>query len=164
MFYEYQSAESIDDAILATLFSRIVHVPLLSYDDLNTIFYELIDFNNPKKQGNLVDYHPYVDWLIYKSKRVPRKFVNLIRKDIKWEDNGEGYVDIDSSKPEFATYSGIVKSIQKIDDEQIAVNFFGGSRDYMVMQLFMKSEKLLGMTGKKSSFTKHDLLEIYEQD
>jgi len=159
MFYKYHSAESVDDSILSTLFSRIIHVPLFSIPDFRNLFQNLILPENDLKQPEPESYAAFVDYLIFKSKQVPRKFINLIRQKIFWEAD-RGYLEIDHSGMSYKTYSGIVQAIQKIDDEQIAVNFSDGTRDFLNMQLYIISERIMGKFGKDSIFTLKDIVEI----
>ena len=158
-YYKYQFSESIDDAILTTLFSKIIHIPLLSIPDFFNLFNSIISFEEEEgvAPDRLADaLNDYVNFLIFKSKRVPRKFINLIRHNIKWKEN-KAFLEINLSSEQNKVYSKIIESISKIDGEQVSMDFSDGLRDYFIMQLFIKSEKILQMSGRNRTFSKDDL-------
>jgi hypothetical protein len=157
LFYQFKSSDDIDDAILSTLFSRIIHVPLLSVSEFSNIFNKLFIQQTNFSQGESAIVQAFIDFLVFKSKRIPRKFINLIRQKIYWE-NDKAYLDISEDPEKYKVYSEMIKGIQKIDDEEIAVNFSDGSRDYLKMQLYIKAEKILGMGWKDCVFTKKNLV------
>ncbi|HMU47867.1 MAG TPA: P-loop NTPase fold protein [Chitinophagaceae bacterium] len=156
LFYKYKYSASVDDSILSTLFSRVIHVPLLSAADFNSLFRQLIDKTQHPTEIPDSEYQIFLEYLIFKSKRIPRKFINLIREKIYWEGE-KAYLDIDTTIRKYKVCSEIINAIKKIDDEQISVSFSGGSRDYLCMQLFIKAEKILGMDWKNCTFSKENL-------
>lgn len=156
LYFKHRSSESIDDAILGTLFSRVIHVPLLPIAGFRELFVELVDLKK-SKLDNASGLGGYVDYLIFKSKRVPRKFINLIRQEMFWEKN-QAFLEINLDKSEFETYSKVVNAIQKIDDQDISVRFYDGTRDYFTMKLFLMGDKILEMDWKDYTFTLDELL------
>lgn len=154
LFYKYESEQSKDDAVLSTLFSRVIHVPLLSIDAFHNIFSELVNTNSGP-QLNPADYRLFVDHLIYQSKRVPRRFVNLIREKVNWQDNRS--IIIDENSPKFKADSEIVNAIKKIDETEVAVKLVGAARDYVIMQLFLKCDRIQAKGFDDLAFTKEDI-------
>jgi hypothetical protein len=154
LFYKYKSAQTEDDAVISTLFSRIIHVPLPSIDSFRNIFDGLI---NKSKRDNppSSDYQLFIDSLIFESKRIPRRFVNLIREKVAWNDGG--CIAFEKDDPEHKLTSAIINSITKVDNDEIAVNFDSGARDYVIMQLFLKAELMLSKRLGNQTFTLSDL-------
>lgn len=155
LYYKYKSAQTEDDAVISTLFSRIVHVPLQSIEAFKNIFDGLINkgrTDNPPSP----EYQTFLDYLIFQSKRVPRRFVNLIREKINWQDSK--CIIVDDSSAEYRTASIIITAINNIDNEEVAVSFSEGARDYVIMQLYLKAEKILSMRLGDQVFTQYELL------
>lgn len=160
MFYKFRAAEEVDDAVLSTLFSRVIQVPLLTISDFRDLFKDFVLEENTKEARDFNNYSAFIDYLIFKSKQIPRKFINLIRQKIYWE-NDKAYLNIDNDSPTIQICSEIVRVIQKLRDEQIEINFSGGEVDYLTMQLYIISEKILRNTGIDFVFTKESLLEEF---
>ncbi len=155
LFYKYDNAQSKDDAVLATLFSRVIHVPLLSVDAFRNMFGELIRKDPGQPNPNQADYRLFVDHLIFESKRVPRRFVNLIREKVNWQDDRSILFEENSSK--YKVDSAMINAISKIDDNEVAVKLSGAARDYINMQLFLKCEHIMAKGFYDIPFTKDDL-------
>ncbi len=153
LFHKFRSADTIDDAILSSLFSRIVHVPLLTVIDFYNLFKKLLlneeDFDELKF---------FADYLIFKAKRVPRKFVNVVRQKLYWEKENRPFLAVEPGDKIYKMYSMILQAIGKVDNDNIAPYFSTGSRDYLNMQLFIIAELIFtkGLDGRL--FTKDDLL------
>lgn len=160
LFYKYETAQSKDDAVLATLFSRVIHIPLLSIDAFHNIFRELIRRDNG--QGNYMETECklFVDHLIFESKRVPRRFVNLIREKVNWQDDRS--ILFEENEPKFKFESVMVSAIKKIDDSEIAVKLSGATRDFINMQLFLKCDIIMAKGFYNIPFTKYEL-EVFQE-
>lgn len=158
LYYKYYSSETTDDAPLTTLFSRVIHIPLMSIFEFPALFSKMLISNKgafpPLNFPN--EWKSYVDFLIFKSKRVPRKFINLIHQNIFWE-NGKAYLENNINDSQLKTYQDILDRIYKIDDKEISAKFSGALRDYYNMQLFIQAEKILSMSSKNFFFTKRDI-------
>jgi hypothetical protein len=158
LYYKYHSSETDDDAPLTTLFSRTIHIPLMSSYELPLLFGKILLENKDKSAPFTFsdEWKPYVDYLIFKSKRVPRKFMNIIRQNITWED-GKAFLEINKKEEELKTYKTILASITQIDDKEISVKFTGALRDFYNMQLFIRAEKILTMSSKNVTFSIKEL-------
>jgi hypothetical protein len=55
-------------------------------------------------------------------------------------------------------YSTILKTIDNIDEKEIAVRFTDALRDYLNMQLYIQSEKILNMVRKNLAFEKNEII------
>lgn len=155
LFYKYESAQRKDDAVLATLFSRVIHVPLLSIDAFHNMFGELIRKDSVLSSPSQADYRSFVDHLIFESKRVPRRFVNLIREKVNWQDDRSILFEENNAK--YKVDSEIINAIRKIDENEVAVKLSGAARDYINMQLFLKCEHILAKGFYDIPFSKDDL-------
>lgn len=142
LYYNYYLSQTKDDGALSSLFSKVHHVPLFSISELRILFSRLIQLDSIKEEEiPLVD--AYVDFLIFEAKRVPRRFIILLRQNIIWEDK-QAFIEIDKSIAELIIYSKILNRIEKIDDQEIAHKDYPEAiRDYFNMQLLLKSHKIL---------------------
>lgn len=154
LFYRYKSAQMEDDKVISTLFSRIIHVPLPSIDSLRNLFDGLIDKTKPGNPTS-AEYQFFLDFLIFESKRIPRRFVNLIREKIAWNDGRS--IGFDKDNPEHKRASVIINAIMKIDNDEVAINFEDGARDYIIMQLFLKADSMLRKRLGNQTFILEDL-------
>lgn len=150
LFYKYKSAQTEDDAVISTLFSRVIHVPLQSIDSFRNIFDGLIN-KTRKDNPPSSEYQTFLDSLIFESKRIPRRFVNLIRERVVWNDGRS--IAFDKDDPEHKLASAIINGITKVDNDEVAVNFEDGARDYIIMQLFLKAELMLAKRLDNQAFT-----------
>jgi hypothetical protein len=157
LFYKFMQAKSIDDDILSSIFSKFIHVPLFSRIEFQDLFERVM---KDRPQFNKDEYKficSYIDYLIFESKKVPRKFISLIRQNLKWEDNN-AYIEIEQSAEVLNRYTQILDILDKIDDEEIDIlGFDNGLRDYFNMQLFIRSQKII--SSKKLIFTRSEILE-----
>lgn len=153
LFYKYKSAQTEDDAVISTLFSRIIHVPLPSIDSFRNIFDGLINKSRTDNPTS-TDYQTFLDSLIFESKRIPRRFVNLLRERIAWNDGRS--IGFEEDDPEHKQASAIINAIAKIDNDEVAINFEDGARDFIIMQLFLKAELMLAKRLDNQSFTVDD--------
>lgn len=144
LYYKYQLADKIDDDILSSLFSRIVHVPLVSVEMLINYFDKLfIDISY--KENYLVK--SYLKSKILLSHRVLRKFINIIRQDMKVEEDGSCYLNIlESKKDIYATDAKLIEILEGVEKETInKSNYEEGIKDLLISQLYIaiKSMKSL---------------------
>jgi hypothetical protein len=116
LFYKYHFAKSADDAVLASLFSRIIHVPLLKPSDFTSQFKSIAQLKDTEKVEEI---KPYIDYLIFESKRVPRRFINLIRQKIVW-DGDRAIIEYENEITKFQnTYSKILQIIDGMYNEEV---------------------------------------------
>lgn len=144
LFYNYYISKTTDDGALSSLFSKIYHVPLLPAVQLRVLFNRVIihdAYQLPESDSVLLE--SYIDYLIFESKRVPRRFITLVRQNIVWEGDIP-VLDIVKSWDELKIYSDTLRIIENIDDREIISNDYPGSiRDYFVMQLLLDAQKIL---------------------
>jgi len=144
LYYKYRQSLIEDDGMLSSIFSKTIHIGLLSRQGFFGLFNKLVPQIETPADANLALIDRYVDWLIFASKRIPRKFIHLIRDNIRWSEEGEAYLAIDPEARDLASYSRLVAIIGQVEDEQISVGFYEeAERDYFVMQLFICCTSIL---------------------
>ncbi len=164
--YEYSNSKYQDDGLLSSMFSRTIHISLLSRTELHEVFDKLI-INNELLHSDIenkkhIEY--FVDYLIFESKGVSRTFIGLIRRELKWKrvENSkiisrEAYLELTSPIENYKIYSKLLGAIDKVYKEEIQIDDFTNSAiaDYFKMQLILVCHGIL--SNKKLSFTKDDV-------
>lgn len=160
LFYKYAKSKIEDDALLSTLFAKCIHVSLLSREEFQLLFNKLIVKEQPPltaDETRLLNGH--IDYLIFQSKRVPRKFISLIRQEHSW-NNGEAILDINKTEKDYFIYSQVIDIIESIDDKEIAPEGFDEAlRDFLITQLFLKSQQIF---SKKNKFSIEEIVTNHE--
>ncbi|MDP2385024.1 MAG: P-loop NTPase fold protein [Bacteroidota bacterium] len=142
LYYELYSVNEAEDPILSTLFSKTFHVPLKSSYELRNLFEKLIitkDFL--KTDDNRIAYDQYVNWLVLESKKIPRKFLNLIKEELYFE-NDKAFIDI----PQEFNRPANTELLNALDI--VCDNISGHPKpikDYIVINLFNKVDDILNL-------------------
>lgn len=93
LYYELSRADAVDDSILSSIFTKHIHVPLFEKDE----FYEIFEsFCSEKLDRNNDLINDYINSLILESNKVIRRFINLILKNVHWNNN-EPYLVINEA-------------------------------------------------------------------
>lgn len=155
LFYKYIESKLIDDSVLSSIFSKFIHVPLFSRNELKSVFQNLWLNKNVFNTSQKNHINSFIDYLIFESNRVPRKFVSLIRQNLVWE-NEKSFIDVKFTSEKLDLYTQIMNIIEKITDEQIEAEGFDDClKDYLVMQLFIKSHLII---SSNIHFTRNEIL------
>lgn len=155
LYYKYYFSQSQDDDILSTLFSRMVHVSLFPAPQLQELF---LKFSQSVDDKEIERLQPYLDYIKYRSKLVPRRFINLIRQELEWDnDKSIAVFNPSFNSLNYLKYSKILMIIQNIYETEIAGSFDNALGDFFLMQLFIKSERILSNKSKNYIFTKSDI-------
>jgi Cdc6-like AAA superfamily ATPase len=156
LYYNYYSSHIKDDGILSSLFSKIHHVSLFSASELRVLFYNLIDTNTqefPEETKKLLD--AYADYLVFQSKRIPRRFIILIRQNVSWVEN-QAFLEFDYTLDELSVYSQILRRIEQIENQAIATEGYQPPiQDYFSMQLLIKAHAILN--SRSMTFTDQEI-------
>lgn len=156
LYYRYQASHTIDDAIISSIFSKSIHIPLLAIEGFHELFKRILknkyDFTHDLVQD-------YVNSRILQSNRLPRRFLNLIRQNIIWGDKAS-YINIDEKLANaFKTDTLLLKIIKKIEDREInAARFDNGIKDFLITQLHIWVQKI--KLNRYISFTFHDIYDL----
>jgi hypothetical protein len=156
LYYKYSSSKRIDDALLSSMFSKFIHIALLSRIEFHLLFRKMMKDGQQLTESEEKSINTYLDFLVFESKRIPRRFINLIRENLVWE-NGKAFLYVDDFNIKFERYVKANKIIEEIDDKDIATqNFDEAVRDYCVMQLYLKCNTVLNI--KKDDFSFNEIL------
>lgn len=153
---KYYQLRDRDDEMLASLFSKVIHINLLQEYHFDKLFNDFLckgvvdkidgnavprvldELTEPEKEQLMSMRSSY----IYRSKRLPRTFFNLLRQDLQWNndkafiDSGNNTYDIENSK---------LKALKKIFDTiNIDASLSETIRDHFIMQLFFIASTIEG--------------------
>lgn len=149
--YRYHSSLFLDDEVISTLFSRVIHVPLTEAATFKSFFNQHI----AKSQENLdnEELNIVLNHLIYKSKLIPRAFISRLRQMLTWEQvaatvtaeldvenlslKGELWNNMKRDSDCLSAITATYKDYIKIYSLEESVE------DYLLMQLFSVSAELL---------------------
>lgn len=145
LLYKYESSRVEDDAIIGSIFSRVVHVPLLSRSDFHSIAKRLVV---QEHEAAKPDFKKFVDSAILNSGMTPRKFLNIFRSSLVWKDDG-AYIEIDEARLHSAEKDQrYLESIETIIREEIAgADDTDGLRDLFTASLFQWCYKIRQKTS-----------------
>ena len=162
LYYNYYSSQLTDDGILSSLFSKVHHVSLFSASELRLVFNKIIKINPEELSfDNKQFLDAYVDYLIFQSKRIPRRFIVLIRQNMVWEDN-EAFLEFDQTLDELLVYSKILDRVESIEYNSIDVEGYAPPiKDYFSMNLLLKAHNILNT--KNHYFTDKQLFNADEE-
>jgi len=158
-YHKYKYSKVVGDSIVSSVFSKVVYVDLMSIHGLNQLFNNLVIESEELSKTIWKD---YVNSKIVESNRVPRKFMNLIRQDIKWNDN-RAYLEIDDTKVRlYRLDSKILNIIERVKNSEVfdQIARDPGIRDYLITQLHTSVHRM----KMKKSFSKDDIFEAQEFD
>lgn len=159
LYYKFANSKMVDDSIISSIFSKLVHTPVLSISSLENIFKNITlisdDSSNP-----LIKL--YIDSLILNSNRIVRKFLNLINQNILWE-NKIAYINInEKDEAIYRTDSAFLSILNEIEQNQIAnMNFTDGIKDFFVIQLYIWIQKI--KLKNNINFTKEDIYKLDQE-
>jgi len=144
----------IDDAFLPSIVQDTYRITLPTNDQFEDLFLRIAE-------NQIIDkgvYEDYLNSLILKSKRIPRKFINILRKEVQWDNKlnpSKPYIIIPKEKKEiFERDTGILRCI----DTVIKVNVGKDNDsllDFLTTQLCIYAEKLKSMGA--ASFQLEDI-------
>ncbi|MCB0494364.1 MAG: ATP-binding protein [Cyclobacteriaceae bacterium] len=157
LYYKYYLSTEIDDAVLSSIFSRFIHIPLLTPESFRKLFQKIAMVPKEVSPAERELVNLYVSYLIVKSKRIPRQFIGLVRQNLEWADN-ESFVNFKGEKEYFETYDKVLQIIEKIEENHISnYPFDQALKDYFTMHLFLTYSKMERL-GK--DFTEDSLINL----
>lgn len=154
LYYKYDTSHTFDDEIVASIFSKIVHIPLFSINDFIKLFNNLT--NNSIQNNDIIT--KYIYSKILQSNRLPRRFLNLLRQDLTW-DNELAFIQVnDDDMPAINTDYKLLNIIIAIE---ATITSKAGIKDFFITQLHMwvLRIKLKGV----SKFHRNDIFGEYKQ-
>lgn len=139
LYYQYFRSQTSDDDVIANVFSKVEHIPMQSVETFCKIFERFVLNYNAVSDDEL--YEKYIFSKILQSKRLLRKFINLIRQDIRW-DGESAYIDVDpSSIPALTTDFKLLKIATDLESKEMEF-CADGMKDYFISQLYKWIQKM----------------------
>lgn len=142
--YKYLMSDITDNGMLSSVFSRNVHIPLLNKEDFETYFISLIGEDEYKNET----VKKYLDAKILLSNRILRKFINLVRHDINYDENKETYLEIDENDKVMLTNSTISEVIYLVEKEVLQETknkVEEGVKDFLIFNLYIAIKNMRRM-------------------
>lgn len=144
LYYRYYLEHTVEDNPISSLFAKTHHVPLFHESKLRTLFLSLLDHEiSGLSEEDIKLINAHLNYLIISSKRIPRRFVSLIRQNLTWQNNS-AYLDITKGASDYEIYSKLLRMLNKIEEDQIKpVGYPQAIIDFINMQLMITIAKLL---------------------
>ncbi len=151
LFYELDLSDETEDGILNTLFSNTYHIKLKSGAELRALFDQVILANEELTDAqNKTKYEEYVNSLIIESRRIPRKFINLIKAELQWEKdaNGNTYAYIAIPETNLTDSTNLVNAMDEASDMLSTTGKIPDAiRDFILMIFFREKYNLTGFNS-----------------
>ncbi|OUA54591.1 ATP-binding protein [Bacillus thuringiensis] len=156
LYYKYQASHTMDDAIISSVFSKTIHVPLLSIKKFEELFKKILEKESDFSNALLQD---YINSKILQSNRLPRRFINLIRQNLIWEEK-TSYITINKDIANgLKTDTQLLEVIKGIEVNNLnEEKFDGGIKDFLITQLHIWTQKI--KLNRYVSFTLHDIYDL----
>ena len=140
LYYKFIGSSLLDDSIMASIFSKNIHIPLSMNIHLEQLFNYYIEDKNYLEKELVKNYR---DSLILNSYRTVRRFINLISQDIVWENN-LSYLHINEENEElYKTDSVILNTVTKIIDDNLEdLDYEDGVKDFLTYHIFVWVKKM----------------------
>jgi hypothetical protein len=156
LYYKYRLTHTENDAILSSLFARIIHVSLLTPDELRNLFTSVtrIERDPDETESSQADQalQHFITHLLFQSRCIPRSFLLLLRRAVTWSDTGEGILRLpDNPSADERRWFGVIDQLTR--DTIYGEGLEAGERDYLIVELFINCSQIL----RKN-------LEIYDTD
>ncbi|EOU1682458.1 AAA family ATPase [Clostridium perfringens] len=151
LYYKFIGSSLLDDSIMASIFSKNIHIPLAMNIHLEQLFNYYIEDKNCLEKELVKNYR---DSLILNSYRTIRRFINLISQDIVWKNNLSYLYINEKNKELYKTDSVILNTMAKIIEDNLEdLDYEDGVKDFLTYQLFVwvKKMKIKGRTYFKNN-------------
>ncbi|XEC96598.1 P-loop NTPase fold protein [Paenibacillus tarimensis] len=156
LYYKFHTAHIHDDALIASIFSKSVHIPLLTTKEFIDLFSKVLN-NSNLVNNRSVNY--FVKSKVLNSNRLPRRFLNLIRQNLIWKEN-KSFIEVsEEDEQAYITDSKLLDIIDHYkDNELLAAGYSEGIVDFFISQLHIWIQKMK-LKGT-SYFNKEDIYDI----
>ncbi|MBT2689235.1 AAA family ATPase [Bacillus sp. ISL-47] len=135
LYYKYDHSPVEDDSILSSLFSNIIHIPLSDAETFKKIAGEIITDKDTLVNDTVSN---YISALTLISNRLPRRFINLLRQEIKWDGNNNPYLEITDQDEKNIVLARCLEVIEKIESNELEESYdkySDGIKDFFSFQL-----------------------------
>lgn len=148
LYYKYHTAQVKDDNIVASMFSRVVHIPLFSSTDFFELFKAILFNENDISEDK---YRDYVSSKILQSNRLPRRFINLIRQDLIWEGDHAYLQILDENTSAYSTDNKILQIVGDLERDELNM-YKEGIKDFLIFQLHIWIQRMKMRNGTEFSY------------
>lgn len=146
LYYKYRLTHTENDAILSSLFARVIHISLLTSAELHNLFRQVtrVEFDpNEIETGPLgQEIQQYLTHLLFQSRRIPRSFLLMLRRAVSWSDDGEGVLHLPGHQTteEQRWFEVVDRLTEEVINSQ---DLEPGERDYLVVELLINCSRML---------------------
>jgi len=152
LYYQYYLANSKDNAVISSLFSKVVHVPILNVTKFEKLLRDVFSGVESNHENLLRN---YIKSKIFESNRIPRRLFNLMHQDIIWEEN-QAKIRINLNQKEYLKWnSEVFDIITSIEEQILDQGYTDGIKDFILNQLHNWVKKIISLD---SGFTKMIIL------
>ncbi|GAB1779563.1 hypothetical protein PMEGAS67_50400 [Priestia megaterium] len=140
LYYKFNTSHVLDDALISSIFSNTIHVPLLSTQGFIDLFSNILEDTSLLNKKSVVN---YIKSQILNSNRLPRRFIHLIKKDLIWRDD-KAYLRIDDKYSDaYSTDAKLLGIIDSLKKSELLVEGYGeGIIDFFTNQLHIWIQKI----------------------
>ena len=150
-YYKFDNDDNIDDAVLSSIFSKVYHIPLSSAAALRRIFDEsIISEKNVKDPIVKKQLDDLVNYLIFTSRLVPRRFITRLRQNIIWKED-KAFLTNHKVPSYVSSCEAVIKLIDSIDDNKLSDETSGAIRDYVLMKMYIHAQSVFKLKTKSVS-------------
>lgn len=170
LFYDFFNSRFNDDDLLSSIFSNTEHIGLQKVSTFVKIFNNIIlDTKNKIEEKQyeqafenfdiesyqLFPYKAYIESKILESNRIARRFINLLRQDIVWE-NDKAFIKISNDSFDANLIDAkLLYSLTQVEEELKI--FSDGIKDFLIIQLHIWIQKM--KLKRNKTFTLDALLD-----
>lgn len=139
LFYQYYMSQSDEDALLASLFTKFIHIRLMPTRSMLEMGYTLCKQEQDKEVEQGLE--NYLIQKIFRAKRVTRSFIGQLRREITWE-NDKAYLQYTEAETA-DLYADIISVLEILESDEILVERAEGAlKDFYTMQIYRASQWL----------------------
>ncbi|WP_242303035.1 hypothetical protein [Bacillus cereus group sp. BfR-BA-01495] len=153
LYYMYELEKEVEDPLFHSVFSRHIHVPLPQRREFHQYFHGLIENNSLNSSSSTDLISIFVDSLVLRSNRSLRIFINLLKHNIKWDNDGKPFLNIRKER-----ITVLQADLLKIIETVLKTVLIEGpepSNDFFIIQLHLAVKNI---QLKQGNFQKNDLI------
>ncbi|MFN5168992.1 MAG: AAA family ATPase [Cyclobacteriaceae bacterium] len=140
-YYKYRYESELDDSVLSSLFSKVYHVPVSSAVILKNFFLQsVMKSDSALSEDDRLRLEEFIDYLIVKSRLIPRRFINNLKQHTKWIGQ-RAFLTDDEAPRSLKKYKVFIDTVDRLDDSKIASEHHGAVHDFIIMQLYISLNK-----------------------
>ncbi|WP_258131649.1 ATP-binding protein [Bacillus cereus] len=153
LYYMYELEKEVEDPLFHSVFSRHIHVPLPRRREFHQYFDGLMENNSLDSRPSKDLISIFVDSLVLRSNRSLRIFINLLKHNIEWDNDGKPFLNIRKDRITVlqAELLGIIETVLK----NVLIEGPEPSNDFFITQLHLAVKNI---QLKQGNFQRNDLI------